>query len=94
MITLLLILFAVAGQAGDVLTTAAGLRTSKTRELNPIARYGYERYGIAGLVALKLLYVVFAFSAGRWGLLIAGLLGVGLTVFNLLQLRKAGYFSE
>jgi hypothetical protein len=93
MITLLLILFAVIGQAGDVLTTSAGLRTGLTRELNPIARYGYERYGIAGLVALKLLYIVIAFAAGSWGLLIAGLLGVGLTVFNMNQLRKAGYFK-
>lgn len=77
--------------AGDMVTTAAGLRLAGVVEAGPVAGSILDRYGIAGMFGLKLLTVAGGYALWRvvpaphrvgvpLGL---ALVGVAVTAWNL-----------
>lgn len=49
----------------DMLGTATGLATGLIGEANPVLRWAYETYGIAGFIAMKTFFV--AWPVGVFG---------------------------
>lgn len=79
------------GAVADMWTTWRGLKSGRFREANPVLGPIINRFGNAGLLAVKILaFIVLMFFGSATPLVIVGALWFAVACWNAYQLRKVG----
>lgn len=85
------IAFFVVAAFLDCWTTWTALRSHRFKEANPVARWFIARWGINGLIAVKILFFIGAALTGRWlAFVILGAYQVAAAAWNYRLMRRSG----